>query len=46
MKIIIILIILMLQTLAVMATSETPSVLEKDAENELAAIAPNDFNTT
>ena len=36
----------MLQTLAVMATSETPSVLEKDAEKGLAAIAPNDFNAT
>jgi len=46
MRIIIILIILMLQPLAVMAASETPSVQEKDAKNESAAIAPNDFNTT
>ena len=46
MKIIIILILLMLQTLSVMATSVAPGVLEKDTENELAAIAPNDFNAT
>ncbi|MCX6678067.1 MAG: hypothetical protein NTU95_09005 [Methanothrix sp.] len=46
MRIIIILIILMLQPLAVTAASETSGVLEKDAENGLAAIAPNDFNTT
>ena len=46
MKIIIILIFLMLQMLAVMATSVAPGVLEKDTENELAAIAPNDFNAT
>ncbi|NTV27719.1 MAG: hypothetical protein HGA93_03440 [Methanothrix sp.] len=46
MRIIIILILLMLQTLAVMDATETPSVLETDEENELAAIAPNDFNAT
>ena len=46
MKIIIILIILMLQTLSVMATSGAPGVMEMDAEDELAAIAPNDFNAT
>ncbi|HUS75390.1 MAG TPA: transglutaminase domain-containing protein [Methanothrix sp.] len=46
MKIVIILLLLMLQPLAVMATSEMSGVLEVDAENELAAIAPNDFNTT
>ena len=46
MRIIVILILLMLQMLAAMAASEMPSVLEKDAENESAAIAPNDFNAT
>jgi hypothetical protein len=46
MRIIIILIILMLQTLAVMATSVAPGVLEKDPDKDLAEIAPNDFNTT
>ncbi|MEI6104741.1 MAG: transglutaminase domain-containing protein [Methanothrix sp.] len=46
MKIITILIILMLQTLAVMAISVAPGALEKAAENGLAAIAPNDFNAT
>jgi len=43
MRIIFILIILMLQPLAVMAVSETSGVLFTDAENESAAIAPNDF---
>ncbi len=44
MRIIIILLLLVLQTLAVMATSVTPGVQDKDAKNELAAIAPNDFS--
>ena len=46
MRIIIILILLMLQTLAVMATSVAPGVLEKDPDKDLATIAPNDFNAT
>jgi hypothetical protein len=46
MRIITILILLMLQPLAVMAGSETPGVQDTDAENELSAIAPNDFNAT
>ena len=46
MKIIIILILLMLQPLAVMATSDAPGVLEKGPDKDLVEIAPNDFNTT
>ena len=46
MRIIIIIIILMLQTLAAMATSVTPGVLEKDPDKDLVEIAPNDFSTT
>jgi hypothetical protein len=44
-RIIIILIILMLQSLAVMAASETAGVLETGADKDLAAITPNDFKT-
>jgi len=44
MKIIIILILLMLQSLAAMGASVAPGVQDKDAKNELAAIAPNDFS--
>jgi hypothetical protein len=44
MRIINILILLMLQPLSVMATSVATEVQDTDAENELAAIAPNDFN--
>ncbi len=44
MKIIIILILLMLQSLAAMGASVAPGVQDKDARNELAAIAPNDFS--
>ncbi|MHB8119428.1 MAG: transglutaminase domain-containing protein [Methanothrix sp.] len=37
----------MLLPLAVMATTETPGIPEKDTENDLAIIiAPNDFNAT
>jgi len=44
MRIITILILLMVQLLSVMATSVATEVQDTDAENELAAIAPNDFN--
>ncbi len=46
MRLIIILILLMLQPLAVMATSDASGVLEKDPDKDWMAIAPNDFNAT
>jgi hypothetical protein len=46
MRSIVILILLMLQLCAVMATAETSGVPEKDTKNDLAIIAPNDFNAT
>ena len=44
MNIIIILLILMLEPLAVMGALDASGALEKCAENESVAIAPNDFN--
>ncbi|MDD2835635.1 MAG: hypothetical protein PHY05_05740, partial [Methanothrix sp.] len=46
MRPIIILILFILLPLAVTATAETPGVLEKGTENDLATIAPNDFDAT
>ncbi len=44
MKKIIIMLLLMPQLFAVMAVAETPVTSEKDTENDLAIIAPNDFS--
>jgi hypothetical protein len=46
MRIIIILIVLVLQTLAVTATSVAPGVLDRVPDEDLVEIAPNDFNAT
>jgi hypothetical protein len=46
MRMMIILFLLMLLPLAVMAATETPVTSEKDTENDLAIITPNDFNAT
>ena len=46
MRIMIILFLLMLLPLAVMAAAKTPVTSEMGPENDLAKIAPNDFNAT